>query len=73
MSKTLIYCALLCEAQALINFFKLKQDTSVKNLPNGNKIFKDQSKDKSNKYLLVVSGIGKENCQKSLEIYLCKL
>ena len=59
MSKTLIYTALLPEAQPLINFLKLKQDTSVQNF----KLFKDED----DKYLLIVSGIGKENCQKSLE------
>ena len=62
MSKTLIYCALLPEAQPLINFLKLKQDTSVQNLPTGNKLYKDEN----NKYLLIISGIGKENCFKSL-------
>lgn len=63
MSKTLIYCALLPEAQSLINFLKLKQDTTVENLPIGNKLYKDED----NNYILIVSGIGKENCQKSLE------
>ncbi len=61
MSKTLIYCALLCEAQALIDFLKLTQK-SFEKLPKGNKLFVD----KDEKYLLIVSGIGKENCQKSL-------
>ncbi len=63
MLKTLIHTALLSEAKPLINFLKLKQDTSVQNLPQGNKLYKDEN----NKYLLIVSGIGKENCQKSLE------
>jgi nucleoside phosphorylase len=63
MSKTLIYTALLPEAQPLINFLKLIQDTSVQNLPNGAKLFKD----KDDKYLLIVSGIGKNNCEKSLD------
>ncbi len=63
MSKTLIYCALLPEAQSLINLLKLKQDKTIQNLPVGNKIFFDENE----KYLLIVSGIGKENCQKSLE------
>ncbi|WP_072679915.1 hypothetical protein [Arcobacter sp. LA11] len=63
MSKTLIYTALLPEAQPLINFLKLKQDQSVQNLPKGNKLYKDEN----DKYLLIVSGIGKDNCKKSLE------
>jgi len=63
MTKTLIYTALLPEAQSLINFLKLKQDNSVQNLPNGNKLYVDEN----NKYILIVSGIGKENCKKSLE------
>lgn len=63
MSKTLIYCALLPEAQALINFLKLKQETEVQNLPIGNKLYSDED----NKYLLIVSGIGKKNCINSLE------
>lgn len=63
MTKTLIHTALLPEAQALINFLKLKQETNDQNLPNGNKLFIDENE----KYLLIVSGTGKENCQKSLE------
>lgn len=63
MSKTFIYTALLSEAQPLINFLKLKQDDSVQNLPKNNKLFKDEE----DKCLLIVSGIGKENCIKSLE------
>lgn len=63
MSKTLIYTALLPEAQPLINFLKLKQETNIQDLPKGNKLFIDENE----KYLLIVSGIGKENCQKSLE------
>lgn len=63
MSKTLIHCALLCEAQSIINFLKLKQNSSINALPNGNKLFKDQD----NKYILIVSGIGKENCKKALD------
>jgi len=62
MSKTLIYTALLSEAQSLINFLKLKQDNSVQNIPNGNKLYSDED----DKYLLIVSGIGKNNCLKSL-------
>lgn len=63
MPKTLIYTALLCEAQALINLLKLKQNTSIQNLPKGNKIFTDENE----KYLLIISGIGKDNCYKSLD------
>jgi len=63
MSKILIYCALLPEAQSLINFLKLKQDNSIQNLPHGNKLFLDEN----DKYVLIISGMGKENCQKSLE------
>lgn len=63
MTKTLIYCALLPEAQSIINFLKLKQDNTITNLPKGNKLFTNEDK----KYLLIVSGIGKENCEKSLD------
>ena len=63
MLKTLIYSALLPEAQSLINFLKLKQDTSVQNLPQGNKLYTSEN----NKYLLIISGIGKKNCENSLE------
>jgi len=63
MLKTLIHCSLLSEAQPLIDFLKLTKDTSVQNLPAGKKLF--TNKDKT--YLLVISGIGKENCQESLE------
>lgn len=63
MSKTLIYCALLPEAQSLIDFLKLKQDTNVQNLPIGNRLYID----KDEKYLLIVSGMGKENTKKSLD------
>jgi nucleoside phosphorylase len=63
MSKTFIYTALLPEAQSIINFLKLSQKTDILNLPNGNKLFID----KDEKYILIVSGIGKENCQKSLQ------
>ena len=62
MSKTLIYTALLSEAQPLINFLKLKQDLNVQQLPQNSKLFKD----KDDKYLLIVSGIGRENCLNSL-------
>lgn len=61
MTKTLIHTALLTEAQPLINFLKLKQNISL-NLPNGNKIFFDDNEN----YILIVSGIGKENTIKSL-------
>ncbi|WP_320036033.1 nucleoside phosphorylase [Halarcobacter sp.] len=63
MSKTFIHTALLSEAQALINSLKLKQDNSVQNLPKNSKLFKDEDE----KYLLIVSGMGKENCINSLE------
>lgn len=63
MSKTLIYTALLPEAQPLINFLKLKQKTNIQNLPKGNKLFIDEKEE----YLLIISGIGKENCQRSLK------
>ncbi|RXJ68881.1 nucleoside phosphorylase [Halarcobacter ebronensis] len=63
MSKTLIYTALLPEAQPLINFLKLKEDNSVRNLSLNFKLFKDEDK----KYLLIVSGIGRNNCLKSLD------
>ncbi len=63
MSKTFIHTALLCEAQSLINFLKLKQDTTIENLPKGNKLFVDED----NKYILIVSGIGKENTLKSMD------
>ncbi len=63
MSKTLIHCALLSEAQSVINFLKLAQDNSVQNLPSRAKLFVD----KDNKYLLIVSGIGKENTEESLK------
>ena len=63
MSKILIHTALLPEAQPLINFLKLKQNNTVQNLPNGNKLYTDQN----DKYLLIVSGIGKENTLKALD------
>jgi len=63
MAKTLIYTALLPEAQPVINFLKLKQDSSIQNLPKTSKLFKDEN----DQYLLIVSGVGKENCIKSLE------
>ena len=63
MSKTLIHTALLPEAQALINFLKLKQISSKENLPFGNKLYTDENE----KYILIVSGIGKENTEKSLD------
>lgn len=63
MPKTLIHTALLSEAQPLINFLKLKQDDNVQNLPKGIKLFNDEN----NRYLLIVSGIGKENTLVSLD------
>ncbi len=63
MSKTFIHTALLSEAQSLINFLKLKQDFTIENLPKDNKLFFD----KDNKYILVVSGMGKENTNKALD------
>jgi nucleoside phosphorylase len=60
MSKTLIHTALLCEAQSLINFFKLEIDTTVKNLPKYSKLYIN------NEIILIVSGIGKENTIKAL-------
>ncbi len=69
MSKTLIYCALLPEAQSLIDFLKLKQDTNVQDLPIGNRLYID----KDEKYLLIVSGIGKENTKKIFRFYIYKL
>lgn len=55
MSKILIHTALLSEAQAIINFLKLKQDNSAQNLPNNSKLYSDD------KTLLIVSGMGKSN------------
>lgn len=63
MQKTLIYTALLPEAQALINFLNLKQQSDVQNLPKGNKLFCDEN----DEYILIVSGMGKKNCMTSLE------
>ncbi|XPV68101.1 MAG: nucleoside phosphorylase [Halarcobacter sp.] len=63
MFQTLIYTALLSEAQPLINFLKLKQDNSVQNLPKNTKLFTNEE----SSYILLVSGIGKENCKKSLK------
>lgn len=55
MSKLLIHTALLCEAQAVIDFLKLKQDTSAHKLPQNCKLY-------CNEYVvLIVSGMGKEN------------
>lgn len=63
MTKTLIYCSQSSEAQPLINFLKLTQNSNVQDLPEGNEVYTSQDDD----YLLVISGTGKENCQKSLE------
>lgn len=57
---TLIHCALLCEAQTLINFLKLKQDNSVQNLPKHSKLFINANT------ILIVAGIGKENTSNAL-------
>ncbi len=54
-SYTLIHSALLCEAQTLINFLKLKQDNSVKNLPKKSKLYSNETT------ILIVSGMGKEH------------
>ena len=59
MSKTLIHTALLCEAQTLINFYKLKQILSVQN--SNFKLFVNDQ------IILIVSGIGKNNTQNALE------
>ena len=59
MSKTLIHTALLCEAQALINYYKLKQDVSVQN--KSIKLFINDE------IMVLVSGIGKNNTLNSLE------
>lgn len=62
MSKTLIHCTSLSQSQSFINFLNLKQNNTVKNLPNGVKIFEDEN----TKYLLVVSKTGKENILETL-------
>lgn len=62
MSKTLLHTALLCEAQPLIDFYKLKQDKSVQN--NTFKLFVHDN------FILVVSGIGKDNTLVALEYVL---
>ncbi len=57
MSKTLIHTALLCEAQIIIDYFKLKKD----NLVTGSyKLYT------SDHILLLVSGIGEQNTVKAL-------
>ncbi len=61
MQKTLIHCALLSEAQAIIELLKLQRDTSVQDLPRGTRFFI------SEEYLLIVSGIGKDNTKNALE------
>ncbi len=60
MSKTLIHTALLCEAQSLIDFFKLKMDTTIQNIPKYSKLYIN------NEIILIVSGIGKANTLKAL-------
>jgi nucleoside phosphorylase len=61
MSKLLIHTALLCEAQAVIDFLKLKQDTSAQNLPQHCKLYTNTTT------VLIVSGIGKENTFTALD------
>lgn len=58
MSKTLIHTALLCEAQTLIDFYHLKQDSSIQN-----KTFKIFT---NNEIIILVSGIGKSNTTDAL-------
>ena len=64
MFKTLIHCALLCEAQALINFYKLSLDNSLKDKPKQTKIYTNDN------LVILISGIGKSNTQKSLTFTL---
>ena len=59
MSKRLIHTALLCEAQSIIEFYKLTQDNSVEN-----KSIKIYSNDE---LVVLVGGIGKENTIQALE------
>ena len=61
MFKTLIHCALLCEAQALINYYKLSQHRTNSNQPTHIKIYTNDA------LLIVISGIGKINTQNTLE------
>lgn len=61
MSKLLIHTALLCEAQAIINFLNLTQDTTAQNLPQNCQLFSDE------KTLLIVSGMGKDNTLNALD------
>ncbi len=61
MLKILIHCALLSEAQAIIELLKLQRDISIQDLPKGSKLFI------SEKYILIVSGIGKDNTKNALE------
>lgn len=63
MTKTLIYCSKLLQAQPLINFLKLSQDNSIEKMPDDSQLFISENKE----YLLLVSGNGKDNCQESLE------
>jgi len=62
MTKLLIHCATLIEAQTFINFLKLKQNNNLKNLPTNTIIFQDENSET----ILVVSGIGKERTFESL-------
>lgn len=61
MFKTLIHCALLCEAQALINYYKLSLDRTNQNKPTHIKIYTNDT------LLIVISGIGKINTQNTLD------
>ena len=57
MPKTLIHTALLCEAQIIIDYFKLKKSNLV---PDSYKLYTNDH------ILLVVSGIGEQNTIKAL-------
>ncbi len=61
MQKTLIHCALLSEAQAIIELLKLQREVSIQDLPKGVKLFISEN------YLLIVSSIGKDNTKNALE------
>lgn len=61
MFKTLIHCALLCEAQALINYYKLSQHRTNPTQATHIKIYSNDT------LLIVISGIGKINTQNTLE------
>lgn len=61
MFKTLIHCALLCEAQALINYYKLSLDRTKPNKPTHIKIYSNDT------LVIVISGVGKINTQNTLK------